>query len=88
MPLEKKSIHAFKASARDSKNRVEEVHHWLFVLEGGHFDSVETLMINYYRFVRDLGRILVDRTMLYGGLGLHPRLITFLWTWTPEEFVF
>jgi hypothetical protein len=84
MPLEKKSIHAFKAS-RDTKNRVEEVHRWLFV-EGGHYDSVEGLMTNYCRFVRELG-IPVDR-MLYGGLGLHPRLTGFLWKWTPEEFVF
>lgn len=84
VPLEKKSIHGFKAS-RSTKSQVEEVHRWLFV-EGGHFDSVEALMKNYCVFVRDLG-IPVDR-MFYGGIGLHPRLTAFTWKWTPDEFVF
>jgi hypothetical protein len=62
VPLEKKSIHAFKAS-RDTKNRVEDVHRRLFVEQGGHSDSVEALMTHYCRFVRELG-IPVDRTLL------------------------
>ncbi len=85
VPLERKAIHASTATT-SVKLAVEEVRRWLFV-EGGHFRSVQSLMTNYCIFVRDILGIPVDR-LLYGGLGLHPKLTGLLWKWEPNDFVF
>lgn len=85
VPMERKPVHVDKAT-ENVKHAVEEVHRWLFV-EGGHYRSVQALMTNYCLFVRNNLGIPVDR-LVYGGLGLHPKLTALIWKWEPNDFAF
>ncbi|CAJ1966818.1 unnamed protein product [Cylindrotheca closterium] len=66
------------------RTQVEDVHRWLFV-EGGHYEDIESLMTNYCHFVRDNLQIPLDR-LYFGGVGLHPKLTSYLWKWELDSF--